>query len=135
MSEVRKCKDDKGFHEPYAKLADRLRGWLLAYGIGAPVLFVSQDRISNALNQSQCSRFVISLFLAGISIQIVASFIYKASMWYLYVGEYDPEFCKTYRFRVSDWFSEQFWIEALSDLGSIVLFGIGTYIALTATIP
>ncbi len=127
-------KDDSGFYEPYSNFSTRMRNWLAAYGIGAPVLFVSQSEISNALTTSGSGKFVIVLFLIGVLIQVIAAFIYKSAMWYLYIGEHDKKFKNTKRYRYSDTISEIYWPEVVFDLGTITLFSIATYTALSVVV-
>jgi hypothetical protein len=134
MNQKKHPGDDTDFYEAYSNNASKLRLWLISYGIGAPVLFVSQSSISSALNASGCGRKVILLFLIGVSLQILATYIYKTIMWYAYLGESKESFKSTRRFKFSDWFSELYWPEFVFDWGSIVLFIIATYKALTVTI-
>jgi len=40
---------EKGLFEAYGSAATSLRTWLVAYGIGAPVFFLSKDNLWRAL--------------------------------------------------------------------------------------
>lgn len=118
--------DAKEYIDSYKSFALTLRAWLVAYGIGAPVLFASQDAFSELLKNKSAVQPIIYAFLAGVSIQIVAAFLYKASMWYIMSGALDETFKSTYRYKFSDWVSEQLWLELLFDIASIILFAWAT---------
>ena len=125
---------DHGFFEPYKYFANQLRTWLIAYGIGAPVLFVSQPTIADALKPSGCGRSMIFLFLVGVSLQIVQAWMYKAAMWYLYLGELNKKFQTSKKHKISVWVAERFWPEFVIDLASIALFSFATFKALSTVI-
>lgn len=121
-----KTPKETGFYEAYAGFAKTLRTWLVAYGIGAPVLFASQSAFATLLKEKQATVCIIGLFLIGVSLQLTAALMYKATMWYLYFGELSEAFQCTRRYKVSDWLSEQFWLELCFDIGSIVTFAWAT---------
>jgi hypothetical protein len=118
--------DGIGFTESYQILARTLRTWLVAYGIGAPVLFASQPSFSKVLEDPKKAEGMIYAFLGGVVIQIIATFIYKIAMWYLMLGCQKPAFKSSLRYRLSDWLSEQLWLEVLFDLASMGLFAWAT---------
>lgn len=61
--------------------------------------------------------------------------LYKTATWYLYLGESD-ESRKSWRFyKVSEWFSDSYWIEMVSDVATLFLFGGATLRALHAVTP
>ena len=112
--------------ESYQSFASNLRAWLIAYGIGAPVLFASQSAFSEMLKNKGAVTPVIYAFLIGMSIQIFAAFLYKASMWYIMWGAMTPTFKTTCRYKFSDWVSEQLWLELLFDIASVSAFAWAT---------
>lgn len=115
------------FKEPYREFAKLLRTWLVAYGIGVPVLFASQDKLADRIAASGYGRQIILLFLTGVAIQIAAAFLYKSAMWYLYCGEVTPEICSGRRYKIADWISMQYWLELIFDLSAVTLFVVGTW--------
>lgn len=123
-------KKDGGYFEGYAQFAGVLRTWLIAYGIGGPVLFVSQARLTDKLSESGQSRSIAILFLSGVFLQVIVALLYKGAMWYLYVGEEDAEIQKKIRYKISSWLSDAFWLELLFDLASIALFTWATTLVL-----
>ena len=124
-------KKDGGYFEGYAQFAGVLRTWLIAYGIGGPVLFATQSRLADKLFETSQARFIAILFLSGVFLQVIVALLYKGAMWYLYVGEEDAKIRKKRRYKISDWLSEAFWLEILFDLASIALFTWATIFVLT----
>jgi hypothetical protein len=118
--------DAKTYAESYFSFAKTLRTWLVAYGIGAPVLFASQDAFSDLFFNKTVVIPIIYMFLSGVCLQILSAFMYKASMWYIMWGALRDEFKTTIRYKISDWISEQLWIELIIDLVSIGLFVCAT---------
>jgi hypothetical protein len=89
MAKKNKKRDDKGFFESYAKFSNILRTWLIAYGIGAPVLFASNAFFIKIMQDTKNGPYIVKFFLLGVSIQVFAALIYKYTMGYLYFGELD----------------------------------------------
>ncbi len=129
MSDKTKRKECE-FYEPYAAFSRTMRAWLVAYGIGAPALLASQDAFKAILVVSNHAAFIIGSFLCGVSVQIIAAFIYKYSMGYLYFGELEKSFDKTKRYKVANWFSLAMWLEMLFDIISIGSFALATVMVL-----
>lgn len=115
------------FYEPYAAFARTLRAWLVAYGIGAPVLFSSQDAFSRVLKDAEATAPIMVLFFVGVSLQVFDALSHKYCMFYLYCGEDSESFKQTLRYRLSDIYSEQTWIEILIDFATIGCFALATY--------
>lgn len=126
---------ESGLYDAYGGFARTLRTWFIAYGVGAPVLFLSNDGAWKALQEAGCSREVTWRFLIGVSLQIVAAIIYKTAMWYLYVGELEILAKSTWRYRASEFLSEAFWLEAAFDLLTLFFFGSATVLVLQALVP
>ncbi len=129
---TRSGREETGFYEAYAGFARTLRAWFVAYGIGGPVLFVTNDTLSKKLTASGVTGTIAMLFLAGVGLQVLSALMYKGAMWYLYLGELNPEVRKLRRHGLSDWLSEAFWVELLLDVGTIVLFSIATWTVIRA---
>ena len=123
--------DEHGYFEAYARFAGTLRAWLVAYGIGGPALLITQDKLAERFMGSNSARYVIVLFLFGVVSQLCAAVLYKTAMWYLYIGERSEKIRRRRMYRASNWISEAYWLEAIFDLASIILFGIATFRLLT----
>jgi hypothetical protein len=104
-----------------------LRAWFVAYGIGAPVLFVSQDKVFAAVQLAWDRRWIISAFMAGVLAQILITAINKWSSWSVYSGFDRPaDAKKKRRHKFARWVTRQFWIDVVCDLVSLGAFGYAT---------
>jgi hypothetical protein len=113
--------------EAYAEHSKVIRTWFVAYGIGAPVLLLTNDALARALKSSGNARVIAGCFLAAVVLQVVLAAANKFSMWGLYYGETNDPFKATAKYRIAFWFSEAFWIDLLIDLATMVLFGLATW--------
>lgn len=123
-------RQESGFYEAYAGFAGNLRTWFIAFGIGAPVVLLSQDHAWSAISRSGKGSMLAALFFGGVAVQVFAGLMYKTVMWYLYIGELKPEFQKTTRHGIADWLSESYLIEVLLDIATAALFTWGAILAL-----
>lgn len=80
------------------------------------------------------ARKIAICFLIGVALQVVLATANKATMWMLYRGEESEEFRLRKRYRISDWLSDQFWIDFLVDVLAMALFGYATYRAFLVVI-
>lgn len=118
------------FKEPYRDFAKALRTWLIAYGVGAPVLVASQASLAAAVARSGFGETAVVCFLGGVAIQIAGALLYKTTMWYLYAGEIDTNMRNYKRYKIADWVSMQYWLEFGIDAATLTLFVIGTWLVL-----
>jgi len=114
--------DPHGFYDAYADYSRTLRTWLVAYGVGAPVLFVSSEHVWKAVREASGSQAIANLFLTGVAVQVVLATVNKAAMWACYFGEMNPEFQNSLRYKVSSWISNRLWIDLICDLATMFLF-------------
>jgi hypothetical protein len=114
------------FYKAYEDYSRTLRTWLVAYGIGGPVLMLTNDRISKVLLTSGNARIIAGFFLAGVAIQVGITAINKAAMWICYFSEEEENrwWCNA-----AHWLSSQFWIDLICDLGTLTAFAIATWYA------
>ncbi len=113
---------DSGFYEAYSGFARSLRIWFIAYGIGGPAIFLTNNDAWKTLAASGQGKLIAYLFLSGVAIQIAAALLYKTAMWYLYVGELAPGTRKRRVYKIADWLSESYMLEGLFDLATLVVF-------------
>jgi len=121
------------FKEPYRDFAKALRTWLIAYGVGVPVLVASQPSLASAVTHSGFGQTVGLFFLGGVAIQIAEALLYKTIMWYLYAGEIDISTRSRKRYKFADWVSMQYWLEFCLDASTLTMFVIGTSLVLHET--
>ncbi|HET7395563.1 MAG TPA: hypothetical protein VFK12_03925 [Gammaproteobacteria bacterium] len=130
----KKPKEETGFFESYAHFSRTLRAWLVAYGVGVPVLLVSQEFIARAIIRAGTGGLITWLFLAGVAIQVLAALSYKYSMAYLYFAETDSLPDDAWQVGLSAWLSRAVWLEMLFDVVSIGLFVYGTFKVVAAVL-
>jgi hypothetical protein len=119
--------DSAGYYAVYEEHARTLRTWLVAYGIGGPVLILSQEAVWKQITKIGSLPLIAKLFLGGVVLQVVLAAVNKSAMWALYCGEVDREYAKTKRYKVGSWLSERYIIDLALDLSSMVLFAWATY--------
>jgi hypothetical protein len=122
------------YYEAYVYFARILRVWLIAYGVGAPFLVLSNESLRQALAASRHAYLIVGLFLAGVVLQILCALIYKYAMWHLYYGaaEGGEEHRRTRLYRISDRVSESHALEFAFDATSIIVLGVATVLACCA---
>ncbi len=111
-------------YEQYSKL---LRTWLVAYGIGAPVLVLTNENVWTLLRESGGARFIALCFLSGVGLQVFITALNKALMWSSYYAEEHDEYTGTLRYKLTTALRDQFWIDFFIDVASILLFATATY--------
>src|SRR3954468_21743579 len=74
-------REESGFHEAYGSFARALRLWFLAYGIGGPSVFLTNESAWRKVVASRQGGAVAYSFLAGVSLQIALALVYKSAMW------------------------------------------------------
>jgi hypothetical protein len=124
-----------GHYSVYEEHAKTLRTWLVAYGIGGPVLILSKDSIWTKLGETGLLRPMAELFLAGVVLQVLLSAVNKSAMWACYYGEIEPAYTITKRYKFGLWLSELYIIDFAIDLASMGLFAYATYLAFLALVP
>ena len=119
-------KEQEGHYKTYSDYATVLRAWFVAYGIGGPVLFLTQSDIADAISESGRARFIIVLFLLGVSSQVFIALVNQWVNWYLYFDP-DPAKSKHKRRRAKvDALSKKFLLDVACDIFSVVAFGWAT---------
>ncbi len=115
----------------YAEYSKTLRTWLVAYGIGAPVLFLTSDTLARTFAKSSQARTIAVYFLTGVVLQVLLAILNKHVMWVCYYAAENPAFQgKQARVvRWADWVSRQCWFDLLLDVGTILLFANATRLA------
>jgi len=120
---------DKSF-EAYRDYSKTLRTWFIAYGIGGPILFVSNKDIAVKVATAPEKSTITYLFLAGVIIQIFITLLNKWSNWAAYSLSLNPPMRLGKRDKLIIWFSDQCWIDILIDLLTLIVFVIGTMMTL-----
>ena len=125
---------ETGFFAVYAEFSKTLRAWLIAYGVGAPILFFQSPDAWAALGKTGQVRPFVYAFLVGIAIQVFSALMYKSAMWYLYMEELQDISATHWKARTSAYLSSAYWLEVVMDLATIGCFGVATVRALMAVV-
>lgn len=119
----------KEYHSAYAEGSRMFRTWLIAYGVGGPVLFLTQGGICLKIINSGEAAMIVYLFLFGVFLQVMIALINKWINWILYAYADSSERKSSIKEEIygfADIVSEQFWLDIAADLGSILAFGLAT---------
>jgi hypothetical protein len=126
----------EGFFSVYMDYGRVLRAWLVAYGAGGPVLFLTQKDIADRIRASGEARTIVYLFLAGVLLQVLISLLNKWVNWYLYAyadlsgrGRSKGRAGKqhtSWSYALAGRISRQFWLDILADGGAVAAFGWAT---------
>jgi hypothetical protein len=111
----------------YDEFAKVLRTWFVAYGIGGPVLLLTNDKVREKIAASGWSRCIASAFLFGVGLQILLAIFNKSALWFCYLATRHPERSDRLIYRIANWFAYDFWIDFLIDIMSLAALGWATY--------
>lgn len=141
-----------GHYKVYEEHMKTLRAWFVAYGVGGPVLFVTQQDFASTLVDSGLSQLVGVLFLFGVLLQALVALFNKWVNWGLYYFDEDDadtgvvvdtvetvetvddavdtetkprrlqRFCESY--------SSKVWIDIVADMATLILFAVATVLVL-----
>lgn len=116
------------YFEPYRHYAQVLRAWLVGFGVGAPVLLLSQHEITSALVVSGKAVLVLSLFLIGVSAQVLVALIYKYSMAFLYENEHSGAEINAFKLTIGNYFSTRYWPDVAGDTVAVLSYLAATVV-------
>src|SRR5437660_767961 len=74
------------YYEEYTEYAKNLRIWFVAYGIGCPAAFLTQDAVRERILKADDAAVIVGVFFAGVGVQIAAALLYKAATWHLHIN-------------------------------------------------
>jgi len=122
------------FLGPYLEHTKTLRGWYVGYGIGAPVVFISQPSIWSKVSKVGFGKSVLLYFLIGTSIQVILALINKYTNRASYYTEMNPKYNDYKIFKWFAWYSERFEFDLAVDIFSLFFFGRATWLVFKAFI-
>ena len=118
----------------YAEHSKTLRAWLVAYGIGAPVLVAANGHLYELFKEATCQTWVISLFLIGVAGQVLLGFVNKWCSYHMYLGECHNSFKPQRRYKFWRWINDRSWIDLSIDSASILAFVLATLLFLSVVL-
>lgn len=114
-------------YKAYEDYSKTLRTWYVAFGVGAPLVLLTNENLSGKLAGSPLLPSLVAAYCLGVGLQVLLAILNKNAMWACYYGEIQPTFVQTRRYRFAAWLSEQYWIDAAVDVVTAVLFGLATF--------
>lgn len=127
---MQKNEDKEGHFANYAEYSKTLRTWLVAYGVGGPVLLLLNKEAPAKIASSPLLGQIVTFFVVGVALQILLAFINKWAAWQLYKGSVKNAYKNTRSYKFWNWVNNQSWIDFFIDLGAMVLFLVATWISL-----
>lgn len=122
-SETRNNEASKRAHfQNYSDYARSLRTWLVAYGIGGPVLFLTNNILAERVASSGCAKTIIFLFLLGVGLQVLLSLINKWCAWHQYAAVADPKHEDKTSYKFWNFINNQSWLDLGFDIISVAAF-------------
>ena len=118
--------ESEGHYQAYEDYSRLLRVWLVAYGIGAPIIFITNDALWKTIAQHRFAWIVAVMFLSGVFLQVAVAWLNKTTQWVIYSGKKRPPYPTSWIFATARKIGRNFWIDVAADLASIVLFTIAT---------
>jgi hypothetical protein len=127
--------DVEGRFQNYAEYNRVMRNWLVAYGIGGPILFATNADLGRSLSSSGQAGLIVWMFLSGVLLQVLGAFVNKWAAWHIYSGEYDIAHQKKSAYIFWNWVNNQNWFDFTIDLASLIFLFVATYKVLTVVSP
>lgn len=117
----------EGHFQNYADYSRTLRAWLVAYGIGGPVLFLTNEKVTERVSASPYGDQIVAAFLIGVALQIGLALINKWGAWHMYAGAGDKDYQSSWRYKFWGFVNAQSWIDFWLDVISLIAFVFATW--------
>jgi hypothetical protein len=117
---------ESGYYKSYKEFSITLRTWLIAYGIGGPVLVLSQQHFWEVLKTSESASTIGLFFLCGVILQVFFAATFKWAMWEIWMAESYSARKSNIGYKAAHWLSEKYFIDLIADFGAMALFAIAT---------
>jgi len=114
--------EKEGFYQAYSIYAWKFRLWMIAYGVGIPLLTLNNPELRSAVKHSEYGLYWIYAALIGTALQIILTWIYKSAMWYSYDSKPSSTEQTGWLQRAVTRTSDEYWIEVTIDLVCFILF-------------
>lgn len=124
--------EQKALFESYKDFSLTLRAWLIAYGVGGPVILLSQEHLWKKLSSDPNANLIGALFLIGVGLQVFFAAFFKWAMWEIWRATSKPELKTRCPYKIANSASEWYWIDLVTDWGAILAFGFATAISARA---
>lgn len=115
--------------ERYKSLSERIRVWLIVYGVSIAVLFITQAATLSHIDSSTKLFVLVPSFVAVMMQLILAvSIKYQNLVVYKAYSEDEP-LTKQHRiYKVANWWSQAIWIDILVDVLTVICYIVATVV-------
>src|SRR5437667_8179111 len=86
--------EQRDLFQDYNEFAKALRTWFVAYGIGGPVLLLTNETLRSRIAASGSARYIAAAFLLGVAAQILLAILNKTTLWFCYRAAREPKLKK-----------------------------------------
>jgi len=124
---ARRDREAQGYYQNYAEYNRTLRAWLVVFGVGGPATLIVNRDLTSGLAQAGTLAYVVALFLIGAGAQVLIALINKTASWYAYAAELHPKQSDKPMHRFWAWVNQQFILDVVMDLISIVTFALAIW--------
>ena len=116
----------RDFLESFRASSASMSKWIVAYGVGMPVIILSQESFSHYLIAQKYFLVVLSLFLTGSCLKVISELVYKYISWPLHLGEGDETYRKRTSYKICKNLYNSLLFEAIFDIPAVILLFTGT---------
>ncbi len=118
--------------DEYSEFAKVLRTWFVAYGIGGPVLLISNETVQTKIAHSGFAVWIVIAFLGGVVLQVGMALVIKAALWTSWQASSNRRLKKKCRYYIAKCILNDFWGEFLADATSLISFVVAAYLVYKA---
>jgi hypothetical protein len=118
------------YYESYKEFSWRFRLWVVAYGVSVPVIVLTKESNLDIISDSEFGVWAIGGCVIGVLLQVFLTWVYKTCMWYAHLNHIKEINTRSWRYVCSEKISKMYWMEAIVDFSTILLFSASTGILL-----
>ncbi|MEO1616335.1 MAG: hypothetical protein AAFV88_10835 [Planctomycetota bacterium] len=122
-------------HDAYVEYNRTLRAWFVGFGVAAPVLIATQDKLFEAVAQSTFGRSIAICFFAGVLLQITNAIANKWMNWYRYEVSRGKPVHPAFMKPLSNWYRDAYFIHLAADVATGVLYTVSVVLLLLVLFP
>jgi len=127
-------KEAAGYYKDYQHYNRILRVWLVTFGIGGPVLLLVEQSVRTKLICDEVFEWVLVLFLSGVFLQVLLTFLNKFTAYIIYDGKQHGR-TSGCLYKACDKISNYIGIDMGGDFLTIVAFTWGAFLVADAYFP
>jgi len=121
----------KEFNQRAADTSKTLRTWLVAYGIGLPVLVLTKKEVADVVRASGDAELITFLFLSGVELQVFNLFYIKWLSWLRAELLLDEANSHKKLYQWADKLHKAFWTDVVVDGWTLFAYSWGTYLVIS----